>query len=262
MTHWKSGHVERGDVTLAFARTGGAKPPMLLLHGLAASGACWTPVARAFADRFDVIMLDARGHGDSSAPPHGYGYEDHVRDVISVIDGLHLEAPVLVGHSMGGMTAALVASRYPNVARVVLADPTFLTPARQREVYESDVAEQHRRLLRRSRREVEDDLRKRHAHRTAETIAHLADARLRTNVAAFDVLVPPNPAYENIVAAIDVPILLVTGDAGVVTLETARHLSAINLHLRVEVIAGAGHGLHVDRPDAFAAALERFVTFG
>ena len=65
------------------------------------SGACWTPIARALAGRFDVIMPDARGHGQSSAPGDGYRYEDLARDVIGLIAALDLSHPLLVGHSMG-----------------------------------------------------------------------------------------------------------------------------------------------------------------
>jgi len=70
---------------------------------------------------------------------------------VSFIDELELVATVLLGHSMGGMTAAVVASRKPKRLRgLILADPTFLTPQLQRAVYESGVADQHRQILARS----------------------------------------------------------------------------------------------------------------
>jgi len=50
----------------------------LCLHGLIANGACWTPLARALEKDYDVIMPDARGHGNSDAPDHGYGYDELV----------------------------------------------------------------------------------------------------------------------------------------------------------------------------------------
>ena len=111
------------------------------------NGACWTFLARALEEDYDVIMPDARGHGNSSAPCEGYCYDNLADDVLSLIEALGLAAPVLIGHSMGGMTAAVVASQNPKRLKgLVLADPTFLTPQRQREVYESDVADQHRRV--------------------------------------------------------------------------------------------------------------------
>ena len=93
-------------------------------------------------------MPDARGRGGSSAPHHAYRYDDHASDVVGLIRGLGLSRPVLVGHSMGGMTAAVVASRGAGSIRgLVLVGPTFLSPERQREVCDSDVADEHRRAL-------------------------------------------------------------------------------------------------------------------
>ena len=53
---------------LHYTRTGGAKPPVVLAHGFSDDGLCWTPVAEALAADYDVVMVDARGHGRSAAP--------------------------------------------------------------------------------------------------------------------------------------------------------------------------------------------------
>ena len=114
-------------------------------------------------------MPDARGHGNSSAPLQGYLYRDHASDVIGLIQVLGLAAPVLLGHSMGGMTAAVVASQVGTAIRgVILADPTFLNSQRQREVYESDVIEQHRRLLSSNKSDLRAQARLRHPQRSSE----------------------------------------------------------------------------------------------
>ncbi len=143
-----TGFCEANGITIHYLRTGGRKPPLVLLHGLTGNGACWTPLARSLGCEYDVVMPDARGHGNSSTPLHGYRYEDHAGDVIDLIQGLGLSAPILLGHSMGGMTATVVASLAAEMIRgVILVDPTFLSEQRQREVCDSDVVEQHRRLL-------------------------------------------------------------------------------------------------------------------
>lgn len=237
---------------------------MVLLHGLTGSGACWTPVARCLPAEFDVVMPDARGHGKSSAPRHGYLYDDHANDVMGLIRELGLTSPILLGHSMGGMTAALVASRLGDaVGGVILADPTFLSPQRQLEVFESDVVEQHRQLLGRNKEQVRDEIRTRHPHRSAEMAELLAEARLATRVNVFDVLRPPNPDYRQLLMTLSVPVLLVIGDVGagaVVSWETARELQSLNPRLRVEQIQGAGHGLPYDRPERLAAVVLSFLN--
>jgi N-formylmaleamate deformylase len=148
VTNWMTGVCKANGIEIHYSRTGGSKPPLVLLHGLTGSGACWNPLARALEVEYDVVMPDARGHGNSSTPLNGYRYDDYANDVVGLIQWLGLAAPVLLGHSMGGMTAAVVASEAATpISGVILVDPTFLSPTRQREVYESDVVEQHRRLL-------------------------------------------------------------------------------------------------------------------
>jgi len=260
MTNWFSGVSKANGIHIHYLRTGGCKPPLVLLHGLAASGACWIPLARALEGEYDVVMPDARGHGNSSKPFDGYRYEDHAGDVVGLIQGLGLVAPVLLGHSMGGMTAAVVASQIATAVRgVILADPTFLSSQRQREVHESDVVQQHRRLLSFGKDHVLAQLRVRHPHRSLEFIGLLADARLQTRIGAFDVLTPPNPKYHELVSAIFAPILLVIGKNGVVSLETARELQNLNPRVQVEQIPDVGHGLPYDQPDRFEAAVRSFL---
>ncbi len=260
MTSWTTGVCETNGINIHYLRTGGVKPPLVLLHGLTGNGACWTPLARSFEGEYDVVMPDARGHGNSSAPLHGYRYGDHAGDVIELIRELGLAAPILLGHSMGGMTASVVANQSSIIIRgVILSDPTFLSPQRQREVHDSDVAEQHCRVLSQDKCEVLAQLRLRHTRRSPEIVELLANARLQTRMSAFDVLTPPNPEYHQLVSTIDVPILLVIGDAGVISLETARELQSLNSHIRVEQIRGAGHGIQYDQPERFEAVVRSFL---
>lgn len=124
------------------------------------------------------------------------------------------------------------------------------------------MAAQHRRLLGQPKDEVLADLRARHPLRSPEMLELLAGARLRTRMEAFELLRPPNPDYRLVVGAIRVPVLLVTGDAPVVSAEAARQLQALNPRLRVAEIAGAGHGLPYDQPQRLAAAVRAFLRGG
>ncbi|MDR3561968.1 MAG: alpha/beta hydrolase [Negativicutes bacterium] len=260
MTGWSTGNCETNGINIHYTRTGGSKPPLILLHGLTANGACWAAVAHAMEGEYDVIMPDARGHGQSSVPDNGYRYEDHANDVVGLIEALRLSPPVLIGHSMAGMIAALVASRNPGLLRcLILADPTFLSPKVQREIRDSDVADQHRRYLNMSLDDVLAEARIRHPDRSLDTIELIARARLQTSMGAFDVLTPPNPNYMQVVSAIEVPGLLVIGSAGVVSTDVAAHLQRLNPRLQVELIPEAGHGLHYDQPERFALVVKSFL---
>ncbi len=93
MANWQSGEVEANGVRLHYTRTGGDHPPLVLAHSVTDDGLCWTPVATALEGEYDVIMVDARGHGRSDAPESGYDATTQAADVRGVITGL--------GHSMG-----------------------------------------------------------------------------------------------------------------------------------------------------------------
>lgn len=275
---------------LRTAASGRRTPSLVLLHGLMGSGAGWTPVARALEGEFDVIMPDARGHGRSSAPGDGYRYDELAGVVIGLINGLDLSHPVLVGHSMGGMTAAVVAARTAGaviagreavgaihgavgaihgavsaihnvrLGALILVDPTFLSPDRQRDVYTSDVAEQHRRALTRSRAELIVEARARHPQRSLELLEIQAEARLNTSLAAFDVLRPPAPDYRVVMQGIDIPTLLVIGDrTPVVTLDMATELASGNPHVRIAEVRDAGHAIPFEQPEALSREIAAFL---
>ncbi len=121
------------------------------------------------------------------------------------------------------------------------------------------MAEQHRRLLGVPKSDLVAQARARHPRRSSEILELFAEARLQTRSSAFDVLTPPNPEYHQLVRTIDVPILLVSGDAGVVSLETARELQSLNSRVRIEQIQDAGHGVQYDQPERFEAAVQSFL---
>jgi 3-oxoadipate enol-lactonase len=101
---------------------------MVLLHALGDRAAHWAPVMGQFAAGFRVFALDLRGHGDSDWPG-AYSFELMCRDVLGFLDQLGLSGVTLVGHSMGGAVAYLVAMRQPErVRRLIIEDapPPFL----------------------------------------------------------------------------------------------------------------------------------------
>lgn len=97
-------------------------PAMLLLHALGEQAGSWDEVAARFATRFRVVALDMRGHG-ASTWPGTYSFAEMRDDVLGVLDALDLHDLVLVGHSMGGTVAYLVAQAQPDrIARLVVED--------------------------------------------------------------------------------------------------------------------------------------------
>tara|TARA_R110002111_G_scaffold148295_1_gene215443 strand:+ start:70 stop:873 length:804 start_codon:yes stop_codon:yes gene_type:complete len=125
MSGWTEGVIDHGGVSIHYHRTGTADlPPLVLAHGFSDNGLCWNRLAQGLEAHFDIIMPDARNHGQSSRAPAGL--EVMADDLLAVIDGLKLEQPVVLGHSMGASMAADLAARNPaTVAKLLLEDPPW-----------------------------------------------------------------------------------------------------------------------------------------
>ena len=101
-----------------------AKPPMILLHGIARHAHTFDHIAPAFARDHHVIALDLRGHGDSAWSPEGaYLVQDYVRDLEAFVAQLGLRGLTLLGNSTGGRVVQVFAGLHPDlVARIVVED--------------------------------------------------------------------------------------------------------------------------------------------
>lgn len=112
-----------GDVELSIHDTGGDGPAVVLLHGLAGHAGEWAGTRRGLRAAHRVVAFDQRGHGGSSRRPADVSRRAYVRDVVGVADRLGLSRVTLVGQSMGGHTALLVAAQHPElVERLVLVE--------------------------------------------------------------------------------------------------------------------------------------------
>lgn len=101
---------------------GAGHPPLLVLHGMLGSSRNWQTAGRDLAGQYQVFALDARNHGKS---PHNakMTYEAMADDIIAWMDAQGMAKAVMVGHSMGGKTAMLLACSHPErVERLVVVD--------------------------------------------------------------------------------------------------------------------------------------------
>jgi pimeloyl-ACP methyl ester carboxylesterase len=122
--------VEANGVKLAYRVWGlPDAPPVVLLHGLGSDGADWAETAAALSDTHRVYALDARGHGGSQWLGE-YSLELMRDDTLGFLDALGLGPVTLVGHSMGGVVAYLLAARAPGrLSALVLEDAPTPDPA-------------------------------------------------------------------------------------------------------------------------------------
>lgn len=103
------------------------QPALLLIHGFTDSSRTWVGMEQAFATH-NRIMPDLRGHGQSCAPDYGYSLSHFVDDLRLLLAQLEVRECVVVGHSLGGMVAQLLAATFPDLVSKLVLIGTTATP--------------------------------------------------------------------------------------------------------------------------------------
>jgi pimeloyl-ACP methyl ester carboxylesterase len=126
--NWMSNTLESKEKTIHYySYITGAKPFFFFLHGITDNGLCYDRVAESFADQFNIIMPDARGHGKSSDPSKKCSFQDMAIDFKDICEHLKIDKIYVLGHSMGGAQAAVFASMFADhVKAVILEDPAIV----------------------------------------------------------------------------------------------------------------------------------------
>lgn len=115
------------------AFTGGAGPPLVLLHGLGGASANWVGLAASAGAAHRLIALDLPGHGGSTPLPDGATVSSYADAVVEALTELSSEPVLLVGHSFGAHVALRLAQRRRDATRgVVLVCPSGIRPLRSR----------------------------------------------------------------------------------------------------------------------------------
>ena len=121
----QTGRARSGELSIHYRKLGTpGDTPILIVHGLSYFSYDWLGVAHSLGAGREVVAMDMRGFGDSDwSPSHDYGVPAMAEDIVSVLDHLRWTRALLVGHSMGGRSAACAAARHPHrVAGLVLVD--------------------------------------------------------------------------------------------------------------------------------------------
>jgi haloacetate dehalogenase len=119
--------IERAGVRLA-VRRGGLGSPLLLLHGHPQTSALWHRIVPALAQRFELVLMDLRGYGDSSRPPAGegsaaYSKREMAADALHVMRSFGHDRFQVLAHDRGARVAHRLAADHPDsVERLLLLD--------------------------------------------------------------------------------------------------------------------------------------------
>jgi pimeloyl-ACP methyl ester carboxylesterase len=244
------------------------RPALVLLHGGGANAHWWDAVAPGLAERFHVVALDFRGHGDSDHPDER-APGSFQRDLEALLDHLGDPGAMLVGHSMGGHVAlahaaarggdgaprALVAVEVPRgggprerrrMRLALLASRSHRTRAAAVERFRFLPPAPH----------ASEAMRRRVAeHSVRET----GDGRFGYKFDPLWFSVPPAPRPD--LAQVRSPTLVVRGaDSPLLSPEGAAELVRELPDARVVEIPETGHNVHVERPKAFLEAVLPFLA--
>ncbi len=259
--NWQRGSVEVLGGHLTYQRTVGPGPILVLSHGLTDNGLCWRRFAQAMAGEADIVMLDARGHGESTRVVEGNPF-DPGEDIASVIDHLALNNPIVMGHSVGALATAGFAAAYPGrAALVILEDPPLMPVATPPE----RAARRKRFRLQVASLQAMSDDELLELGRTLSPDWHEDEfpdwVQSKRQVDPY-ALPNDDTAWQSTLAKIDVPILLLCGETqrgALVSPEQAEQAARINQRLEVSHVAGTGHNIRRENFEDYVAVIRQFL---
>ena len=250
-------------------------PPIVLLHGGHQSAHSWDLVSLYLAQRYRVLALDQRGHGDSEWPRDAeYSNSAMSLDAEAFIEALGLQRPILMGHSMGGRNSLLLTRRVQSRLRaLVVVDVGPEVSDRGREVIagfvqanqefddlEHFVANVRKYDPYRSREHIERTVKYNMLRRADGKYVSKCDATPRRLG-----LVRASGPLENITLddarAFDLPTLLVRGaNSRILTAEAADRFSDALPRGTLVTVPDCGHNVHGQNTKGFIEALEGFLA--
>jgi len=245
------------------------KPPLILLHGIGRMAHSFDHIAPHFTDRFRVIAMDMRGHGDSGWHPEAaYLVEDYVQDLEGLVSQLGLKDIVLWGASTGGRVAQVFAGLHPDLTRAVVVED--VGPERPKEVSNRRSGRMAREQLGWANVDELLGLLKTSYPRTPETtLRHFAvhNSKPRDD---GRIILKRDPDIEKgfipteiwrFVKTIRAPIIYILGGASnIVPAETQEELRRVLPQVQIETMPGLGHYPSDEDPPAYAAIVDRFLA--
>jgi N-formylmaleamate deformylase len=269
MLKYNEGDASINGVKIHFYRTGGQKPPFVLLHGATDNGLCWSPVAEWLAPEYDVIMPDAQGHGKSSRLTPEFKFIDHTEQIAGLIRQLKINKPIIMGHSMGAGTTVNIAVNFPDLPKaIILEDPAWRAPDNTSEspAMKKQREEMMKTMAGYSKMSVEEALAFGHKTNPKWSEAELKPwsvAKTQFDPNLFKNMTLDGPTYKELVPKINCLALLIIAESGIVNSETAKDAQKLwksKYSFEWVQIMGAGHNIRREQFDKFKDAVGKFLN--
>jgi pimeloyl-ACP methyl ester carboxylesterase len=266
MSDWQRAQIKINQHHMSYLRTGGDKPPIILLHGFTEDSSTWGELATALSTNYDLIMPDTIGHGESSRLPADRAI-DPLQDLTGFIKALTLQKTALIGHSMGAAIAAEFTAQNPEkVAALVLEEVPWFDPASPLEIPQQAFAANNPAAIKKiSASDLQEALSYSQEHHPSwNEVAHKAWAGSKIHFDAewFKASWKPQINWEEIAEKIKCPTLIISGQAaygGILSAAVAIKLLKIIPASEWSNIAGAGHFVHYDKPVPYIETVMEFL---
>jgi pimeloyl-ACP methyl ester carboxylesterase len=242
--------------------------PMLLVHGLCCEAHYWDFFARSMRQKYHVVAVDLRGHGESSWTGN-YRLEEYTADLTKFVDRLELNDIMLIGHSMGSIIAILYTGAKPDmVARLVVVDNGPELNATRMEKLKGELA--NRSIVYNSEEEALARMEEESPFYSEDCKRYLIkytmnrddSGRLsyKYDPSLHHFEIAPLEFLWPIMEKITCPALVVHGtESDVLLAEAARRIPETLPSVAVVDIERAGHFVMGDNPAAFEAAIRDFL---
>lgn len=248
-------YVERGDPS---------GTPLVLLHGVTDSWHSFEPVLPHLPTAIRAFAVSLRGHGDSGRPAAGYTLRDMADDVVAFMDAMGVATAVVAGHSMGSGVGQRLATDHPERLRGLVLAGTFddLRPnSTVRELWNDVISGMSDPVDPGFIREFQESTLARPIPPEFMTTVLRESAKLPARLwkAVWEGFLTDDVA--DALSRIRVPTLILWGDQDAIcTRDSQERVQAAIPHARFVVYEGAGHALHWEEPERFAADLAAFVA--
>ena len=265
---WTQNDLNVNGTRIHYTRTGsGEKPPLVLVHGFSDNGLCWTPVARALEDKYDVIMPDMRGHG-LSARVEPDEQVDMAADLAKLIRALGLDHPIVGGHSMGAMVTYQIGVRFPELASALILEdpPWWLEQPVALAPDENPMVKWAKGLRNQTLEELLVAYRKDHPDWPEELLRPMCESKKQLDTTVVDIMAKrlhlERTSWQATISSVPHPMLIFTADpklGAIVTPQAAAKAREMNPKVTLVHVPNVGHLIRFDNFPVFINALQRFL---
>lgn len=256
---------EVNGITLAYSDEGkGAH--VVFLHAFPFNRTMWESQVRGLADRFRVITIDLRGHGESDAPLWRYSMDLFADDVVGLLDYLSIRQAVIVGLSMGGYLIFALYRRYAGrVKALVLADTRAEADTPERKTWRFQLAQRvSKEGPKAVVQEMLPNLLAPVTHQTKPAVVEQVRAIIMSapisGIVGDLMAIEDRPDSVPLLKSITCPTLVLVGDQDALTSVAENKTIADSIPgAQFQVIPSAGHMSNLEQPEAFNAAVRAFL---